>query len=220
MLKPYQEKIEQIKDEITEIGEEIVHANKVSLSALKENDTSMLKEINLSVKKLTARSNEIDNLIVKTLALYSPEAKDLREMVSYLKITNELMRAASYTKDFAKTFKKSFSDDINKDVILEYTIPLLKASNLALSTAVNMVKEEDAKSVEESMQKVLVEDSKTDDLYAMIEKNILKLIKKDIELSKDYFELLSSLRTLEKISGRATSIAHLIVFAELGGELE
>ncbi len=220
MLKPYAENIARIKNEIYEIGEIITHANKVSLSALKENDLSMLKDINLSIKKIASKSNDVDNLIVKTLALYSPEAKDLREMVSYLKITNELIRASSYSKVFAKTFRKSFTDELNKDTILEYAIPLIKSSNLALQTAIDMIKEKDAKKVEEMLNKVTVEDSKTDDLYIMVEKNILKLITKNIELSKDYFDVLSSLRKLEKISGRATSIANLIIFAEIGGELE
>ncbi len=141
-------------------------------------------------------------------------------MVSYLKITNELVRASTYSKIFAKTFRKSFSDDLDKHTILEYAIPLIKSSNLALSTAIDMIKETDEKVVEEALNKVTVEDSKTDDLYSMVEKNILKLISKNIELSKDYFDVLSSLRKLEKISGRATSIANLIVFAEVGGELE
>ncbi len=220
MLKPYIENINKIKEEITNIGEEISHANKISLSALKENDSSMLKDVNLSMKKLSSKSTEIDNLIVKTLALYSPEAKDLREMVSFLKITNELMRAAAYAKAFAKSFRKAFSPELDAEAILEYAIPLLKSSNLALHTAIEMVKEDDEKLIEEKFNKVLVEDSKTDDLYAMIEKNILKLITKNIELSKDYFEVLSSLRKLEKVSGRASSIANLLVFAEVGGDLE
>ncbi|RXK12586.1 PhoU family transcriptional regulator [Halarcobacter mediterraneus] len=220
MLKPYIENINKIKEEITNIGEEISHANKISLSALKENDSSMLKDVNLSMKKLSSKSTEIDNLIVKTLALYSPEAKDLREMVSFLKITNELMRAAAYSKAFAKSFRKAFSPELDAEAILEYAIPLLKSSNLALYTAIEMVKEDDEKLIEEKFNRVLVEDSKTDDLYAMIEKNILKLITKNIELSKDYFEVLSSLRKLEKVSGRASSIANLLVFAEVGGDLE
>ena len=219
MLKPYQQKIETIKNEIYEMGEIVTHANKVSLSALKENDLSMLKEISLSIKKINIKSNEIDNLIVKTLALYSPEARDLREMVSYLKITNELTRASTYSKSFVKTFKKSFSDDLDKHAILEYAIPLLKSSNLALQLSLDMIKETDERIIEELFNKVNVEDSKTDDLYIMVEKNILKLITKNIELSKDYFDVLSSLRKLEKISGRASSIANLLVFAEMGGEI-
>jgi len=220
MLKPYKEKIETIKNEIYEMGEIITHANKISLSALKENDLSMLKDISLSIKKIYIKSNEIDNLIVKTLALYSPEARDLREMVSFLKITNELTRASTYSKSFIKTFKKSFTNDLDKHTILEFAIPLLKSSNQALQISLDMIKESDDKIIEEMFNKVSVEDSKTDDLYSMVEKNILKLITKNIELSKDYFEVLSSLRKLEKISGRASSIANLLVFAEVGGEIE
>lgn len=220
MLKPYKENIEKIKEEIYEMGQEIVHANKISLSALKENDLSMLKEVNLSVKKLSIKSNEIDNLIVKTLALYSPEARDLREMVSYLKVTNELIRAGANAKSFVKSFKKSFSEDLDQNTILEYAIPLLKSSNLALQNAIDMVKESDEKILDDSYKKVSVEESKTDDLYSMVEKNILKLITKNIELSKEYFDVLSSLRRLEKSADRASSIANLLIFAEIGGEIK
>ena len=219
MLKPYQENIHTIKNEIYEMGQEIIHANKVSLSALKENDMTMLKDVNLSIKKLSKRSNEIDNLIVKTLALYSPEARDLREMVSYLKITNELIRAGANAKEFIKTFKKYFSEDLDQAIILEYAIPLIKSSNKALETTVALIKESDDKIIEDGYKQVIVEESKTDDLYSMLEKNILKLVTKNLDLSKEYFDILTSLRKLAKTSDRAVSIAHLVMYAELGGEL-
>lgn len=220
MLKPYQENLKKIKTEIYEIGVEIISTNKVSLSALKNNDLKLLQDINLSVKNLTVRANEIDNLIVKTLALYSPEAKDLRYLVAYLKITNEILRAGANAKIFSKTFKKSFIDDLDKKTILEYAIPLLKASNLAFETAVEMLNENDEKAMEEGFNKVMVEESKTDDLYAIVGKQTLKLVSKNIELSKDYFDLLSSLRRLEKTADRAASIANLLLFAQVGGEME
>ncbi|AXX86006.1 phosphate signaling complex PhoU family protein [Malaciobacter marinus] len=220
MLKTYEEKIKTIKNEIRQIGEIVLKANKTSLKALKDNDINLLKDIDLSLKKLVSKSNEIDNLIVTTLALYSPEAKDLRHMVSYLKITNELVRAGTNSKIFIKTFRKSFSDELDETTILEYAIPLQKAAASALEITLSMLDETNEKLIEESFNKVLVEESKTDDLYAMVEKNILKLISKNQELSRDYFNLLSSLRKLEKCADRATSIANLIVFAYIGGELE
>lgn len=220
MLKPYEENINKIKEDLFEIGQDLIQANKVALSALKEDDLSMMKDISLSISKLSSKSNEIDNIIVKTLALYSPEARDLRAMVSYLKITNELVRAGANVKSFVKQFRKSFSDDLNKKTILEFAIPLLKASNLALQIAIDMVKEHDDKLLDELYHKVSVEESKTDDLYAMVEKNILKLITKNKELSRDYFDILSSLRRLEKTADRAASIANLLLFAEVGGEIE
>lgn len=218
MLKPYQENVQTIKNEIIEIATTVIKANKHSLSALKDNNIEAFKDITISVKKLTLRSNEIDNLIVKTLALYSPEARDLRQMVAFLKITNELVRAGTNTKVFLKGFKRSYSDELNANAVLEYIIPLQKASTLALEITVEMLKT--SNNIEGNYNRVLVEDSKTDDLYSMVEKNILKLIYKNLELSKDYFDLLSAFRKLEKIADRASSIANLIHFAHFGGEIE
>ena len=170
-------------------------------------------------KSLLVKSNEIDNMIVATLALYSPEAKDLRQLVSFLKITNELVRTGSNVKDFAKKFKKSYSDDLNTSIILEYTVPLLKSALLSLQTSISIIDEIDSKHIEEKYHRVIVEESKTDDLYLMIEKNILKLITKNLDLSKEYFDILSSLRRLEKIADRAVSIANLLQFAQVGGDI-
>ena len=219
MLKIYEEKRNNIKKEVILIGNNVIDALESSLKILKSDDISALKEVDLSVKKLSNKSDEIDNLIVTALALYSPEAKDLREMVSYLKITNELIRAASNVKGLMKIFRKAFSDDLNTNTILEFTIPLHKSALLSIRTAISMIDELDEKNTEEKFHKVVVEESKAVDLYAMVEKNILKLIAKNLELSKEYFDVLSSLRRLEKTADRASSIASLALFAHIGGDI-
>ena len=220
MLKIYDTKREQIQSELIGIGDVIIESLNASLKALKDDDIKSLKAAEFSLKKLTSSSNEIDNLIITALALYQPEAKDLRELVSYLKITNDLIRAGGNAREFIKVFRGSFSDDLNTKTILEFAIPLLKSTILSLQTAMLIIKEEYSNHVEEKFQRVVVEESKTDDLYAMIEKNILKLISKNLDLSKEYFDVLTSLRKLEKISDRAVSIAHSLLFAAKGGELE
>ncbi len=219
MLKPYAAKLENIKSEISKIGVDVVDAMELSLRALEDKKIDALKNIEITEKKLQLKSNEIDNMILTTLALYSPEAKDLRQLVSYLKITNELVRTGSNAKDFAKMFKKSYSQDLDTAIILEYAIPLLKSALLSLQTATSIIDEHDEKQIEEKYHRVVVEESKTDDLYLMIEKNILKLITKKLDLSKEYFDILSSLRRLEKIADRAVSIAKLLQFAQIGGDI-
>ena len=219
MLKPYEIKLQSIKEEILKIGVDVIDALELCLKALKDKNIDDLKNVEITEKKLLIKSNEIDNIIVTTLALYSPEAKDLRQLVSFLKITNELVRTGANTKDFAKMFKKSYSDDLNTSIILEYAVPLLKSALLSLQTSISIVDETNAKHIEEKYHRVIVEESKTDDLYLMIEKNILKLISKNLDLSKEYFDILSSLRRLEKIADRAVSIANLLQFAQVGGDI-
>ena len=219
MLKPYEQKLQSIKDEIQKVGVDVVDSLELCLKALKDNNINDLKNIEITEKKLQIKSNEIDNLIVTTLALYSPEATDLRQLVSFLKITNELVRTGSNAKDFAKMFKKSYSDDLNTNMILEYAVPLLKSALLSLQTSISILDETNANHIEEKYHRVIVEESKTDDLYLMIEKNILKLISKNLDLSKEYFDILSALRRLEKIADRAVSIANLLHFAQVGGDM-
>jgi phosphate transport system protein len=219
MLKPYETKLQSIKNEILKIGTDVIDSLEICLKALDDKKIEDLKNVEITEKKLLIKSNEIDNIIVTTLALYSPEAKDLRQLVSFLKITNELVRTGSNTKDFAKMFKKSYSDDLNTNMILEYAVPLLKSALLSLQTSISIIDETNAKHIEEKYHRVIVEESKTDDLYLMIEKNILKLISKNLDLSKEYFDILSALRRLEKIADRAVSIANLLQFAQVGGDI-
>ncbi|PRM89717.1 PhoU family transcriptional regulator [Aliarcobacter cryaerophilus] len=219
MLKPYEEKLKLIKSDVEKLGLDIVEALEVCLKSLNERKIENLRNVEVSEKKFLIKSNEIDNLIITTLALYTPEARDLRRMVAFLKITNELTRTAANTKDFAKMFRKSYSDELDTNTILEYTIPLLKSALLSTKTAISIIYEQEHSKVEEKYQRVIVEESKTDDLYLMIEKNILKLITQKLDLSKEYFDLLSSLRRLEKIADRSVSIASLLQFAKLGGDI-
>lgn len=219
MLKPYEEKLKLIKSDVEKLGLDIVEALEVCLKALNERKIENLKNVEVSEKKFLVKSNEIDNLIITTLALYTPEARDLRRMVAFLKITNEIVRTAANTKDFAKMFRRSYSEELNTNTILEYTIPLLKSALLSTKTAISIIDEQEYSKVEEKYQRVIVEESKTDDLYLMIEKNILKLITQKLDLSKEYFDLLSSLRRLEKIADRSVSIASLLQFAKLGGDI-
>ena len=219
MLKPYEEKLKLIKSEVEKLGLDVVEALEVCLKSLNERKIENLKNVEISEKKFLAKSNELDNIIITTLALYTPEARDLRRMVAFLKITNEIVRTAANTKDFAKMFRRSYSEELNTNTILEYTIPLLKSALLSTKTAISIIDEQEHSKVEEKYQRVIVEESKTDDLYLMIEKNILKLITQKLDLSKEYFDLLSSLRRLEKIADRSVSIASLLQFAKLGGDI-
>ena len=153
MLKPYEAKLINVKSEIQQIALSVIDSLELCLKALNDRRIEDLSNVEITEKKVLAKSSEIDNIIVSTLALYSPEAKDLRRLVSFLKITNELVRTAANTKDFAKNFKKSYSNDLDTAIILEYTIPLLKSALLSLKTSASIIDEHDEKQIEELLLK-------------------------------------------------------------------
>lgn len=219
MLKNFEEKITNIQNELHTLGYAIVESNKIAIEAVKSKEDDGFAQAKAVLNSIEEKASNIDNLIVGALALHQAEAKYLRELVSYLKITNEIVRAAGSTKNFIRTFCMLIKSEIELNEILEYTVPLHRSSISAFETAIDMIKETDLDKVDEAFHRTAVDESKTEDLYSMIEKNVLKMISKKHELSKEYFDILRAIRRLDKVAGRALSIANLVIYAEMGGEL-
>lgn len=220
MLTTEKEKRKSILNKMQLLGQTTLSMNKEILQALKHCDTCKLNLIKkISKKELYSSIDEVDNLIINIFALYSPEARDLRELVAFLKITNEFDRIANSCNSFVRDFPNAISSEVDKELILEYAIPLQKSSVNALSNALNILKINDKQLVEEYYEVVVIEESKNDDLYKIIEKSLLKKISNEVHLSNDYQNIMAALRCLEKIADRALSIANLMHYAKIGGEI-
>ncbi len=217
MLANYEEKLNEIKQSITNIGNGLVEANILILDALEGCDNEKFNEAKTHIKNISNKTNDIDNNIITTLALHAPEAKDLRTMVSYLKITNELLRASTNTRGFIKGFIDVCSE-VNIKTINEYAIPMQKQTVESLKFTVQMINIDCVDETQECFNKVLIAEHKTDDLYDMVENSLLKESKKIGDFDK-YHRMLSALRKSEKIADRAMSIASLLLYAKNGGEI-
>jgi phosphate transport system protein len=221
MLSNFQTSLQDIKTKIINIGEGLLEANKLILEALHDCDTQRFTDAKAYIKNVGAKTDDIDNCIIKVLALYTPEAKDLREVVAYMKITNELARACTNTRSFIRGFTDVCAD-VDVETIKEYALPMQAATVEAIKLSLAMVDCEDVDEVQELYNDVLIEDNKTDDLYEMVERNLF-LLAEDSNTSPEYqsFEklhkMLRALRKSGKISARAISIANLLVYAKVGG---
>jgi len=217
MLANYQEKLSEIKSEIVSVGEGLLKANKLIVKALKDCKEEDFVEAKSYVKNVSNIVKEVDNNIITTLALHSPEAKDLRQMVSYLKITNELLRASANTRSFIKGFIEECST-MDKNIIKDYAIPMHKSTVEAIKYSLDMINVDCVDETQEMFNKVVIAENKTDDLYEMIETEMFKQKPKENEFDT-FHKNLVVLRRSEKISDRAMSIASLLLYANNGGEI-
>lgn len=218
MLPTEESKLELIKNEMIALGQVVLASNQQILEALEECQPCKLGDISkIKKQERYEKIDEIDDLIIKFFALYTPEARDLRQLVAFLKMTNEFDRIANSCNSFIRDFPLALSDEVDKDFILEYAIPLQKTSVAALTGALNLIDLDDKDRVHEEFKNVVVEEAKNDDLYQIIEKNLLKKINDNITLSQDYQDIMQALRRLEKVADRALSIASLMHYAKLGG---
>ena len=217
MLKTYSNQLDEINQKIATIAQNILEANKAILNGLQECDRKLLESAKESLKNMSSKTTDIDNTIVKILALYSPEAKDMRLIVSFFKITNELLRASSNTRSFISGLA-NYCLDLDETTVKEFAVPMQKSTVECLSFIVEMIKTTCADETQDMFNKVLISESKTDDLYEVLQDHIFKLAP-NIEDFGKFTKILSALRKSEKIADRALDVASLLLFARVGGEL-
>ncbi|BBG66177.1 phosphate transport system regulatory protein PhoU [Hydrogenimonas sp.] len=220
MLSSYQEKLLEVNSAMRELAGMIEKAQKTAFDGFKNSDTRKLDEAKEALKGCGSKANEIDNEVIKTLALYGPEATELREMVGYLKMTNELVNTCSTLRSYIKN---------NKSLIAgEFDLGKIKASlqalhQSALNAVTSMVKMIDISQSEEELRSlyrsIKVEESKGDDLYSIVQKDLSDtLYHTDID-PLDFMTVLKLARKLERISDHATDVARLLIYIKSGGEL-
>ena len=220
MLRNYQEKIATINTMVEDAAQKVVNAHKIALDSFKSKDLEKFTAVRELIKSLDAEAREIDNEIVKTIALFGPEASALRELIAYIKLTNEIVRIGDYAKTYARNIARHIKNEVKFDQLDQYIAQLHESAIEALESAFAMLEANNIEEVEDLYRKTLVEESKTDDVFKLFEKELLANLCKDSDKIIDYLNVLSTCRKIERTADRAVEIAKLLLFAKKGGKLE
>ncbi|MBA3025374.1 MAG: PhoU family transcriptional regulator [Sulfurimonas sp.] len=219
MISKYDYKIDQVREQIAALLKNIVDASQLSLKAYEEKDTESLKTVQEMLGNVAVQGDVIDNEIIKTFALFGPEAKELRSLVAYLKMTNELVRIGDGIKKYARRMKEHLNSECDLTPLNSTIIQLHKSTVNALAYILECFTNLDTCNIEEYYAKIMVEESKNDDLFSILEKEIMGLIIIERELSIEYVKVLGTLRKLERSCDRSVNIANLMMYAKKGGQL-
>ncbi|WP_457594043.1 phosphate signaling complex PhoU family protein [Hydrogenimonas sp.] len=221
MLSNFQEKLDQINGMMRELAGMILTGEELCFEGFKTKNMETLESAREAVKGCRPKANEIDNEVIKTLALFGPEATQLREMVGYLKITNELVNSASNIRTYVKHNKALIASGFDMSGLEASFIPLHRSALNATKHMVDMI---DLNRSEEEIRTlyrhIKVEESKGDDLYAIVQKDISEMLCRIDVDPLDFITVLKLARKLEQISDHAINIAKLLLYIKTGGELE
>ncbi|MFY9142165.1 phosphate signaling complex PhoU family protein [Sulfuricurvum sp.] len=219
MLPRYENKLNEIRGMISLMLSQIILASEETLEAFETDNTDLYETSRTHIKNLQADANKIDNEIIKTFALFGPEADELRLLVAYLKMTNEIDRIGDGLKKYSKRLYEHCMGGCDMSVLTNAIIQLHKTTINALQYIIECLNNIDMCDADDVYRKVMVEESKNDDLFSIMEKELLTLIINANELSVEYVKVLGTLRKLERIGDRTVNIASLMLYAQKGGEL-
>jgi phosphate transport system protein len=221
MLTKYQEARHEVRAAVLEVVQHLAEANTEALKALESSDAKQLEEVRKTLKNVSKATEKIDNDIVLIFARYTPEAKDLREMVSYLKITSALNRIKTNISNYLKNMQSMLAEeDVNIIQFIKESLSINRCTINAFEKTLEMFKTfDDNDKIKQLAIEIDVEYAKTDDIYALLEKSAVQKMGEADGKAEEYFNLLKYIRKNLKIIDRLDSIAQRIIFSRIGGKL-
>ena len=101
MIK-YEEELVLLNKKLLEMASLVESMIAKSIKALREGNMILAQEVISTDDQVNAMEIEIDNLCVKILALYQPEAKDLRTVTMIMKVNNDLERIGDHASSISR----------------------------------------------------------------------------------------------------------------------
>jgi phosphate transport system protein len=219
MLPHSENKLNEIRGMISTILSQIILSCNETLTAFEKGENDLYDNARNQLNTIQNDANKIDTEIIKMFALFGPEADELRILISYLKMTNELNSIGKGMRKYTNRIQNHVEKGFDFTVLYNSIIQSHKTVLHALQYIQKCLESIEDCDVEDLYTKVMIEESKNDDFFSLMEKEILSLIITAGELSGDYVKVLGTLRKLERAGDRALNIAALLVYAKNGGEI-
>ena len=210
MRSQFDKQLEQLNNELIEMGTLIEKAIAMAINALVNEDIEKAKQAIEFDAEINDQEKTIENLCMKLLLQQQPVAKDLRLISSALKMITDMERIGDHAAD------------ISEMTILLAGRPYLKEltllQELAKETTVMVVQSIDAfvnRSVEMA-ERVIKHDDIVDSLFMQEKKRLIKSINENVESGEQAADLLMIAKYFERIGDHATNIAEWVIFAITG----
>ena len=186
---------------------------KKAIKAMSKNDSKLAEQIISKDEELDQLETQIDDVVIKTIALRQPVADDLRLLFAAIKISAAFERIGDLTKNIGKR-TLSISDE--EPLKLRTPISELgKQVNLQLTKAVNSHATRDSKLALE----VWNSDIEIDKIYNSLTKDLVAALrkKKQVEVGS---HLLFIAKNLERIGDHTTEIAEMVYYVITGEQMD
>lgn len=214
MKRQIESEIESLKNKILHMGslaEEMIHLATKSCIERKEDLCQKVFDREEEVNKLQI---EIDEEGVKVLALYQPEATDLRTILAIIKINTELERIADQAVNIAQTSVYHLLKESPGKPLTE--IPrMVELAREMLKESLDAFSKKDI----EMAQGLLKKDEEEDTLKANALNEILKMIPQNPNQTKLLVDWILIAKNIEKIADHTTNIAEDVIFMVIGKDI-
>lgn len=213
MERAFDHQLEELKRQILVMGGHVEKALAEVTAGLAERATDKFALAHEIEKQINEEQIQVDNACMNLLAKQSPVAKDLRLILSIVKINTDLERMGDQSVNIAYT---------GRDYLTRPALEHVKDVTRMGEIARRMVKgalDSFVRGNTEEAKEILLMDDELDDLKNKVFHELCAHMKKnpqDVEASMD---LILIARNLERFGDHATNIAEDVIFAQTGRDV-
>jgi len=206
--------LRRLKDELVRMASLAESAIGLAVKALVSRDAEMARQVIRSDDAINSLEIELDELCLRTMALYQPEARDLRFLAMALKINNDLERMGDQAVNIAER-----TLDLLTEPLLKPLIDIPRMADLAQ----RMVKDSLDAFVQQDVARakaVCERDDEVDQLDDQIFRELLTYMMADPRAITRSVNLILVSRHLERIADHATNIAEDVIYLVQGKQIK
>lgn len=210
MRNRFDRQLEQLNNELINMGSLIEEAIEMAITAMVKQDIVKAKEIMEFDEEIDDKEREIESLCLKLLLQQQPVAKDLRQISAALKMITDMERIGDHAADISEMTILMAKEP--------YVIDIQDLQKMAKETMIMLVKSIEAY-VEKDMEKakkVIANDDVIDDLFNTVKRELIASIYQKTNNGEQAADLLMVAKYLERIGDHATNIAEWVIFSITG----
>ena len=210
MRNRFDRQLEQLNNELINMGSLIEEAIEMAITALMKQDAKKAKEIVDFDEEIDEKEREIESLCLKLLLQQQPVARDLRQISAALKMITDMERIGDHAADISEmTILMAGTPYIRN---IEHLQTMAKEAMVMLVKSIEAYVEKDL----EKAEKVIESDDIIDDLFDQIKAELIDAIHQNPDNGEQAADLLMVSKYLERIGDHETNIAEWVIFSITG----
>lgn len=206
IVKSYDLDLFKLKSMIGEMGGHVLHQLQEALACVHSLDQVAATKVIENDPVIDRYEREIDAFSVKILALRHPLARDLRTVVSALKISSDLERIADYAANMAKR-TKLIETPLPKSS-LNLTSKMVEEVQKMIKGALKAYQHD---SVEKAME-VWYQDNEIDEMYVSLLRELLTYMMENPKNIGSCTQLLFIAKNIERMGDHVTNISEMVYY--------
>jgi len=212
VIRQFDTSLKEVKHLLLDMGEKLEIAINKAVKSLSRLDVDMARDVLNNDQAIDEMENRIDDKVATLIATQQPVAKDLRKLISALKIASDMERMADLATNIAEVTLHFVENDLKLFKELKDISEMARITQNMVHDGINSYIDGNV----DLSKKMAETDDQVDKLYERIVKELLEDMIQEQKFTEVSLRLCFVARYLERIADHATNVAESVVYIETG----